>query len=68
MSLSALESLLVQCKERKAEELSDIDKNLAAAEQEAVWEVREEMEQKIQQLMSQLETTMRQMGMNENEQ
>ena len=58
----------MQCKERKAEELSDIDKNLAAAEQEAVWEVREEMEQKIQQLMSQLETTMRQMGMNENEQ
>jgi hypothetical protein len=68
VSLSALELLLAQCKETQQEKQRNMTSKLAASKQEAVQEVREEMEQKIQQLMSPLEAVMRQMGMNENEQ
>ena len=56
VNLAALEALLTQCKEKKAEEQSNTDKKLAAAKQKAVQEVREEMEQKLAQLETQLRT------------
>ena len=59
VSLAELEALLAQCMERKAEEPRNTDKELAAAKQKGVQQVREEMEQKIQQMISQLEDTLR---------
>jgi hypothetical protein len=61
----------VQCQETQKEEQKRIDSQLAAAKQRVVrakQKVREETEERIQQMMNQLETVMRQMGMNANEQ
>jgi predicted transcriptional regulator len=58
VSLAELKSLLAQCVERKAEEQRNTDKKLAAVKQQGVQQVREEMEQKIQQMISQLEDTL----------
>ena len=55
VSLVELESLLAQYKEKKTEEQSNRDQKLAAAKQEAVRKVQEEMEQKLEQLRTQLE-------------
>jgi hypothetical protein len=54
--------------ERKAEEQRNTDRKLAAAKQEAVRKVQEEIGQKVQRMPSQLETIMQQIGINENEQ
>jgi molecular chaperone DnaK (HSP70) len=67
VSLVELESLLAQCVERKAEEQRNTDKELAAAKQQGVQQVREEMEQKIQQMISQLEDTLRKNHFSESE-
>jgi hypothetical protein len=68
VSLSALEALLVQCQETQKEEQKRIDSQLVLEKQRVVQKFREETEREIQQMISQLETVMRQMGMNENEQ
>jgi DNA-binding transcriptional MerR regulator len=67
VSLAELESLLAQCVERKAEEQRNTDKELAAAKQQGVQQVREAMEQKIQQMISQLEDTLRKNHFSESE-
>ena len=63
VSLEELEALLTQCKERKAEEQRNTDKELGAAKRK----VRIEMEQKTQQMMAQMENMMEQMNISENE-
>jgi len=67
VSLAELEVLLTQCKERKAEAQRNTDQKLAAAKQEGVQEVREEMEQKIQQMMDQLDNMLIQSGVSASE-
>jgi flagellar biosynthesis GTPase FlhF len=71
VSLAALESLLTQCKETKAEEQRNTDKKLAAAKQKAVQEVRKEMEQMkeqlMEQMMEQLGNELQQMNLSESE-
>jgi len=67
VSLAELESLLTQCKERKAEAQRNTDQKLAAAKQEGVQEVREEMEQKVQQMLAQLDNMLIQSGFSASE-
>jgi energy-coupling factor transporter ATP-binding protein EcfA2 len=54
VSVVELESLLAQYKEKKTEALRNTDIKLAAAKQEAVLKVQEEMGQKLEQLKAQL--------------
>ena len=67
VSLVALESLLAQYKEKKTEEQRDRDNKLAAAKREAVQGVREEMEQKVQRMLAQLENALQQMNLSESD-
>ena len=53
--LAALESLLTQYKEKKAEEQRNTDKKLDAAKRQAAQKVREEMEEKLLQIQEQLD-------------
>jgi hypothetical protein len=67
-NLGELETLLTQYKERKAEEQRNVDQKLEGAKLKAVQKVREETEQKVQQMLVQLETIIQQMGLSESEQ
>jgi hypothetical protein len=55
IDLAALESLLTQCKEKKAENERNTDEKLKAATHQALQKVREEMEEKLAQIKQQLE-------------
>jgi hypothetical protein len=68
VDLAALESLLTQYKEKKAEEQRNTDRRLDAAKRQAVQKVREEMEEKIQQMLRQLQDVLPQTNLSDSEQ